>query len=184
MAQLIKGKWSAAVLISVSSGRPCVALLFSIPMRHVLHVSPAAGASILCGAATELSQELAVSSPFPVSLRVDPFQLDHGSRCVVGAVRIEWSPAAFPPERDEELVRIYSEVVAQFVPHLEENQRHHTILVVDTVEEAERLEDDPENECVICVRTPADVLESCDRQIKKSATPDPEINSPPGRGLN
>lgn len=177
MGRFIKGSWSYAVLRSEREpSRPCVGLNFALPRGQLATVHPIAAQSILLDVAAELARMLAVSfCDLPIVVTVDhSFAVESGS--MVGTVRIEWHQGVVAPDDDRSMIEQFVEVAEDYCEHLERTERHNTIISVDTEEEAERLNEDPEVEAVVCTKPPLTIF------IEREKTPD--VNAPPARGVN
>jgi hypothetical protein len=198
MARTFKGKWALAILESERvPHRPSVALLYSMTKSQLVNIHPTAAASLMHVAASELAQELGVHyTSYPVTLHVKPFQWT-ADDVMTSAIVIEWSFQVVPPERDAAMTEIFSDLAADFMEHLDEEEYRHTIMVFDSEEETERAWCDPENEFVVCTKPDIGALkknlcEGCpDQKVcghrcepPANAEPDPGVNAPPARGLN
>jgi len=177
MAHLIKGIWSIELLESRQGGnRPNPSLLFSITEEQALTIHPNCVQALLFMCAQEVAKGLALNYPnHSIHVFVDNCVALVNQR-VHGIVRIAWPTEVVPPEEDKQYVKAAMSVLPLQLQHLEQTQKHHTIVSVASQQEADQLYRDPEFELVVSVRTNKAVLIRLEPEIT--------INAPSTKGVN
>jgi len=178
MAKLVKGAWSVCLLRSDHDPeRPCIGINFALLRSDLPSVHPLAAQTILHAAAAELSGSLAIScTDVPVRISVDETFAADGDR-MIGTIRIQWHIGNVRRDQDGQYVERFIAIASDFLLHLQEEPFHNVLICTDTEQEAERLHMDPEVNRIVCARPQLPDLGSAPK-------PEPEVNSPPARGVN